>query len=166
MLFRSRRIHVFKYSRELLKEVTITMRRKLAIIFLVLGIIFGVENNNTTQANVAVGFNLFFGTLSPYGNWVSVPTYGNVWHPTAVGPHWRPYTDGRWVWGQITDGHGFLMNPGAGRHTTMEDGHFLIITVGYGYRGLFGHLLGLLGMAVLATSGGLLLPLITTSSFK
>ena len=74
------------------------MRRKLAIIFLVLGIIFGVENNNTTQANVAVGFNLFFGTLSPYGNWVSVPRYGNVWYPTAVGPHWRPYTDGRWVW--------------------------------------------------------------------
>ncbi|MGH7801015.1 MAG: DUF6600 domain-containing protein [Thermodesulfobacteriota bacterium] len=74
------------------------MRRKLAIIFLVLGIIFSVENNNTTQANVAVGFNLFFGSLSPYGNWVSVPTYGNVWYPTAVGPHWRPYTDGRWVW--------------------------------------------------------------------
>jgi len=74
------------------------MKKKLAIILLALAIIFSVENNNTTQANVAVGFNLFFGTLSPYGNWVSVPKYGNVWYPTAVGPHWRPYTDGRWVW--------------------------------------------------------------------
>src|SRR5574341_618221 len=74
------------------------MKKKLTIILLALAIIFGVENNNTTQANVAVGFNLFFDALSPYGNWVSVPRYGNVWYPTAVGPHWKPYTDGRWIW--------------------------------------------------------------------
>lgn len=74
------------------------MKKILAIICLAVAIIFSVDNNNTTQANVAVGFNLFFDALSPYGNWVSVPRYGNVWYPTAVGPHWRPYTDGRWVW--------------------------------------------------------------------
>ena len=74
------------------------MKKKWAATFLILAIILSVENNNTAQANVAVGFNLFFNTLSPYGNWVSVPRYGNVWYPTGVGPHWRPYTDGRWVW--------------------------------------------------------------------
>jgi len=73
------------------------MKKKLAIILLVLAIIFSVESKNTSEAHINVGFNLFFNALSPYGNWVSVPRYGNVWYPTAVGPHWRPYTDGRWV---------------------------------------------------------------------
>jgi hypothetical protein len=36
--------------------------------------------------------------LDPYGNWVNVPQYGNVWQPTAVGPDWAPYQSGRWVW--------------------------------------------------------------------
>jgi len=35
--------------------------------------------------------------LDPYGNWVNVPPYGNVWQPT-VGPDWAPYQQGRWVW--------------------------------------------------------------------
>ncbi len=74
------------------------MRKKLAIICLALAIIFGIDNKNTTEAHVAVGFNLFFDALSPHGNWVSVPTYGYVWYPTLVRLHWRPYTDGRWVW--------------------------------------------------------------------
>jgi len=68
--------------------------------------------------------------------------------------------------GQTMDGHGLLMNHGVGRHTTTEDGYFLTTTGGYGYQGLFGRLLGLLGIAVLATLGGLLLPLIITSSLK
>ena len=36
--------------------------------------------------------------LDNYGNWVSVPDYGNVWQPT-VAPGWAPYSYGRWVWG-------------------------------------------------------------------
>jgi len=35
--------------------------------------------------------------LDPYGNWVNVPQYGEVWQPT-VGPDWAPYQLGRWVW--------------------------------------------------------------------
>jgi hypothetical protein len=35
--------------------------------------------------------------LRDYGEWVDVPTYGNVWRPrVAVG--WSPYVYGRWAW--------------------------------------------------------------------
>ncbi|HXW77311.1 MAG TPA: DUF6600 domain-containing protein, partial [Candidatus Eremiobacteraceae bacterium] len=35
--------------------------------------------------------------LNDYGQWVDVPTYGEVWQPTEDSG-WAPYTDGRWVW--------------------------------------------------------------------
>lgn len=35
--------------------------------------------------------------LDPYGNWVDVPGYGNVWQP-VVAEGWAPYRQGRWVW--------------------------------------------------------------------
>jgi len=35
--------------------------------------------------------------LSDYGEWVTVPTYGNVWRP-RVAAGWSPYVYGRWVW--------------------------------------------------------------------
>lgn len=38
--------------------------------------------------------------LDPHGRWVHRPPYGWVWmpHPAAVGPDWRPYTRGHWVY--------------------------------------------------------------------
>ncbi len=36
--------------------------------------------------------------LGPYGRWVNTPEYGLVWVPSGVGPGWRPYTDGQWVY--------------------------------------------------------------------
>jgi hypothetical protein len=94
----SERNYEFNHIRGLSKGVINKMKKKLALMCLIIAIIFSVENKNTAEANISVGFNLFFDALSPYGNWVSVPTYGNVWYPTNVQPHWRPYTDGRWVW--------------------------------------------------------------------
>ena len=35
--------------------------------------------------------------LSPYGDWVSVGSYGTVWRP-HVAAGWRPYYYGRWEW--------------------------------------------------------------------
>jgi hypothetical protein len=33
------------------------------------------------------------------GEWVEMPSYGNVWRPTVqVGVDWSPYRHGRWVW--------------------------------------------------------------------
>lgn len=42
--------------------------------------------------------SLFWDALSPYGDWLWVDPWGWVWTPWDVGPGWRPYTDGHWVW--------------------------------------------------------------------
>lgn len=36
--------------------------------------------------------------LDEHGTWAPHPTYGRVWIPTAVGPDWAPYQEGRWIW--------------------------------------------------------------------
>ena len=36
--------------------------------------------------------------LGEYGNWRSVPDYGEVWVPNGVAAGWAPYTDGHWAW--------------------------------------------------------------------
>ena len=53
----------------------------------------------TTQAEppVGVSFQFFYDNLSPYGTWVSYPSYGYVWMP-RVAPGFRPYfSSGNWV---------------------------------------------------------------------
>jgi hypothetical protein len=48
-----------------------------------------------------VTYNVFYESLSPYGNWVQAPAYGWVWQPTVavVNPGWQPYVHGgRWMW--------------------------------------------------------------------
>ncbi len=46
----------------------------------------------------------YYGELSAYGRWVSVPTYGWCWYPVGVAPGWRPYLDGYWHYGP----HGYF----------------------------------------------------------
>jgi hypothetical protein len=36
--------------------------------------------------------------LDQWGDWRSVPEYGNVWYPRAVADDWAPYRYGRWAW--------------------------------------------------------------------
>lgn len=40
--------------------------------------------------------------LDAYGDWVYLPSYGNVWVPGGVARDWRPYYNGRWVWLSLT----------------------------------------------------------------
>jgi hypothetical protein len=40
--------------------------------------------------------SFFYEDLAPYGSWVTVESYGEVWVPRVAG-WWRPYTEGRWV---------------------------------------------------------------------
>lgn len=50
---------------------------------------------------VVNNFNFFYDSLAPYGNWVTVPSYGYVWQPSCavITPGWRPYwNNGSWVW--------------------------------------------------------------------
>jgi hypothetical protein len=45
-----------------------------------------------------VTFSTFHDGLGAYGDWVSVPSYGQVWRPSGVPAGWRPYYYGRWEW--------------------------------------------------------------------
>ncbi len=36
--------------------------------------------------------------LDRYGRWTVVASYGSVWIPYNVGPHWSPYWEGRWYY--------------------------------------------------------------------
>jgi uncharacterized protein YraI len=47
---------------------------------------------------------VFYDRLAPYGNWIWLQGQ-YVWVPGGVGPHWRPYTVGRWV---FTDRYGWM----------------------------------------------------------
>ena len=49
-------------------------------------------------AQTTVAVRSFDEPLAPYGYWVDDPTYGRVWRPRDIGPDWRPYTYGRWVY--------------------------------------------------------------------
>lgn len=53
------------------------------------------------QQQQSVTYNTFYSTLSPYGNWVNIEGYGNVWQPAVVvsNPDWSPYVhNGRWLY--------------------------------------------------------------------
>ncbi len=41
--------------------------------------------------------SFFYDSLAPYGSWVAVAGYGEVWVP-HVAAWWRPYTEGRWAY--------------------------------------------------------------------
>ena len=47
---------------------------------------------------------VFYDRLAPYGDWIWLQGQ-YVWVPARVGPHWRPYTVGRWVY---TDRYGWM----------------------------------------------------------
>jgi hypothetical protein len=40
--------------------------------------------------------NDFYEPLSPYGEWVVVPSYGRCWRPRQVDLAWHPYSAGHW----------------------------------------------------------------------
>ncbi len=45
-----------------------------------------------------VSFQMFYSSLSPYGEWVNAGDYGMCWRPIGEPIGWRPYTDGHWIW--------------------------------------------------------------------
>lgn len=45
-----------------------------------------------------LSFQVFYSSLSPYGEWVTTGSYGMCWRPNGVPIGWRPYTYGHWVW--------------------------------------------------------------------
>lgn len=54
--------------------------------------------HGTVQTRVTVGVGYFYDHLAVYGDWHWTDPYGWVWAPWDVGPDWRPYTLGHWVY--------------------------------------------------------------------
>ncbi|GAB6141326.1 hypothetical protein JCM14076_20550 [Methylosoma difficile] len=81
--------------------------RLLPLLVLAASLSLPVAPTQPVLADVRVDVNLgvFVDALSPYGNWVNHPSYGQVWYPSNVGANWRPYTDGHWA---HTDDYGWL----------------------------------------------------------
>src|SRR5260221_2946252 len=50
------------------------------------------------RADSSVTISYFYGELSPYGEWVTVSSYGRCWRPTRIAADWQPYLDGEWVY--------------------------------------------------------------------
>lgn len=70
--------------------------RILGIILLVTAVGAGSFTRAVAQ-DVQVSFQVFYDNLSPYGQWVYDPDYGNVWVPNEGGD-FRPYgSRGHWV---------------------------------------------------------------------
>lgn len=61
-------------------------------------LLLSFSGNVKSQPRTSVDFQFFYDHLSPYGNWMSNPRYGYVWHPNVVSD-FHPYrTNGHWVW--------------------------------------------------------------------
>jgi hypothetical protein len=51
------------------------------------------------RARAAQTVEFFYEALDPFGDWVQVERYGYAFRPEAAkDAHWRPYTDGSWVY--------------------------------------------------------------------
>jgi hypothetical protein len=71
------------------------MKRILFSAIILLVLIIGGEAKS--QVQVSIGFNTFYTTLSPYGEWLE-SDFGYAWRPMHVMNGWRPYQHGRWAW--------------------------------------------------------------------
>ncbi len=71
--------------------------KKLFIISAVLMLVLSFKTEALPRHN-GVDFNFFYSSLSPYGEWIEIDYDVYAWHPSGVGRHWMPYSDGRWVW--------------------------------------------------------------------
>lgn len=61
------------------------------------------DSDTDTSGDDKISFQYFHDQLSPYGQWVSDPRWGDVWRPNAESANFRPYRDGHW---ENTDEYG------------------------------------------------------------
>ena len=78
--------------------------RFLATAFAMSCVVIGMTASRPALAQVYTGddrpvdFDFFYGQLTPYGNWFETQRWGYVWQPADVGPDFRPYYDGHWIY--------------------------------------------------------------------
>ncbi len=74
------------------------MLRKARIFLVLTALLFSSVPLARADTSVSFSFS-FHDTLSPYGAWVNVASYGTCWRPYAAArAGWRPYLYGHWVY--------------------------------------------------------------------
>jgi hypothetical protein len=58
----------------------------------------GVPGHASAFAGVRGSFDIFYGSLSPHGEWIYVDRDVYAWRPLQVHTGWRPYLYGQWAW--------------------------------------------------------------------
>jgi hypothetical protein len=83
-------------SKTVITETLITM---MGLVLVGYGL-FGPGNARLVASPaVTIDISVFQDSLRPYGSWVPVPAYGEVWAPRGLAAAWRPYADGgHWVY--------------------------------------------------------------------
>ncbi|BDG02999.1 DUF6600 domain-containing protein [Anaeromyxobacter oryzae] len=74
------------------------MRRMLLVALLAVAVPLGVVVRADPPAPANVTLETFERNLAADGEWITFAPYGTVWRPLHVGPGWRPYYHGEWIW--------------------------------------------------------------------
>lgn len=74
------------------------MKKTLVLAAIFAGVLAVALPAAPARGDVAVSFSFFHDSLSPYGRWVSVGSYGQCWAPVGVDAGWQPYTVGHWIY--------------------------------------------------------------------
>src|SRR5512141_1784861 len=68
-------------------------------IFIVLALLIaGVTAASADPPYGGLSSGVFYSSLEPYGEWISVDAGLYAWRPVGVSPDWRPYSNGQWLW--------------------------------------------------------------------
>src|SRR5581483_8599131 len=67
--------------------------------FVLCGALMGDHSSAAVSLSVGVEIRAqsdFYEPLTPYGEWVTIGSYGRCWRPSRMEASWRPYCDGSW----------------------------------------------------------------------
>jgi hypothetical protein len=70
---------------------------KKTIVLIGIALATSVSLPQRTDAG-GVSFGIFYSSLSPHGEWISVDHDVYAWRPGRVAAGWRPYVHGYWAW--------------------------------------------------------------------
>jgi hypothetical protein len=72
--------------------------KKIVLAAILFACTFAILAPQAASASTTVSISYFHETLTPYGRWVVVARYGEVWVPSGIARGWDPYWDGEWLW--------------------------------------------------------------------
>jgi len=95
----ARRLKDFHRSRRSEKRCLMRITMVLAFLLLNMGVL-GQSNSiaEYPQTTHQDEISMSFAELSPLGEWIEFQSGVYGWQPANMGPGWRPYMHGRWVW--------------------------------------------------------------------